>query len=53
MKPLLISLVLMLSGSLQAFAQSGLLDLKSLDDLQKQFTSDAGKVRLIALLSPT
>jgi len=39
------------AGSLAA--QSSLPDLKSLDELQKQFSADADKVRLIALLSPT
>jgi len=39
--------------SVPAFADSTLIDLKELSALQKQFTADAGKVRIIALLSPT
>ncbi len=40
-------------GSVKAFGEESLKDLKTLDELQKQFNSDAGKVRLVALLSPT
>jgi hypothetical protein len=29
------------------------MDIKSLEELQKQFSADAGKIRIIALLSPT
>lgn len=53
MKFVFITSLLLLCGSLGTFAQDKLQDLKTIDELQKQFTSDAGKVRLIALLSPT
>ena len=49
----LMAILFLIYGTLQVFAQSSLPDLKSLDDLQKPFNSEAGKVRLIALLSPT
>jgi hypothetical protein len=53
MKSLFIGLLLLLCSALRSSAQDELRDLKSIDELQKQFNSDAGKVRLIALLSPT
>ncbi len=53
MKSLFTSLLLLICGVLQTSAQDQLRDLKNIDELQKQFNSDAGKVRLIALLSPT
>ena len=49
----LIPLFFIVCISAQLFGQEGLTDLKSLNDLQKQFNADAGNVRLIALLSPT
>ena len=53
MKSLFFTVVLFLCGGLQLFGQTALPDLKSLDELQKQFSADAGKVQIIALLSPT
>lgn len=54
MKTLFFAATLFLCAAFQAFSQTAALpDLKSLDDLRKQFTADAGKVRMIALLSPT
>lgn len=53
MKSFFISLLLLFGGTLQMFAQDSLPDLKSLDELQKHFTANAGKVRLVSLLSPT
>jgi hypothetical protein len=40
-----------LSGSL--VAAPSLIDLRSPDDLKTQFNRDAGKVRLVLLVSPT
>jgi hypothetical protein len=53
MKVLFFAVTLFCCGVLQLFGQTALPDLKNIDDLQKQFTADAGKVRMIALLSPT
>jgi hypothetical protein len=53
MKSLFTSLLLLFCSVLQASAQDALRDLNSIDELQKQFNSDAGKVRLVAVLSPT
>jgi hypothetical protein len=53
MKYFWIAILFFLFSGLQVFAQTSLLDLKSLDELQKQFSTDTGKVRIIALLSPT
>ena len=53
MKCFSVTLLLLLCGGLHALGQDKLHDLKSIDELQKQFNSDTGKVRLVALLSPT
>jgi len=53
MKYFLSAMIFFLFGGLQLFAQISLVDIKSLDELQKQFSADSGKIRIIALLSPT
>jgi hypothetical protein len=53
MKCFSVTLLLLLCVGLHAFGEEKLNDLKSIDELQKQFNSHAGKVRLVALLSPT
>ncbi len=53
MKILFMTLIFILCSNFVMSAQEKFQDLKSIDELQKQFTSDAGKVRIIALLSPT
>jgi hypothetical protein len=53
MKIHFITLLFILSSNFAMSDQEKFQDLKSIDELQKQFTSDAGKVRIIALLSPT
>jgi len=53
MKSIFFTIALFLFGELHLFGGTTLPELKSLDELQQQFTSDAGKVRMIALLSPT
>ena len=52
MKSIFISLVFVLCINFGSYAQN-FQDLKSIEELQKQFVSDAGKVRIITLLSPT
>ena len=55
MKPLrrLLGVLVVLTMAVALSAAARLHDLRALDDLKAQFNRDAGKVRIVLLLSPT